>query len=142
MVIRKKKLAKRKSPPETPNREPTECFDQFLLADDDDWLPFIEPAFCNNPTAADALAHLLGTIRSAIESGPEGTRRALFTLSDGIRIAYKYTAEHKAALRLYNLSLTGELHPGDDPLTLISGALKRAGLRAISDESTAEEIEP
>ncbi|HKX31961.1 MAG TPA: hypothetical protein VJ302_30015 [Blastocatellia bacterium] len=110
-------------------KEPTECYDPFLLADDHDWLNFMEPVLCENSGAADSLARLLFRLKEAIESGPEGVARASFTLSDGIRLAYKYTEAHKAALRLYNLSLTGALKPDDEPLHLIREALARGGDR-------------
>src|SRR5262245_2347828 len=66
------------------HKEPTECYDPYLLADDEDWLIFMEPVLCENPVAADSLARLLFTIKEAIDSGPEGAARASFTLSDGI----------------------------------------------------------
>src|SRR5262245_38207089 len=100
------------APPAAPlHQEPTECYDPYLLVDDEDWLIFMEPVLCENPVAADWFAHLLYKIKQAIDSGPEGAARASFTLSDGIRLAYKYTEAHKAALRLYNMSLTGWLNP-------------------------------
>ena len=124
----KKKMVVVKTPnPDRAHREPTECYDDFLLADDEDWLAFLEPLLCKNAGAAEDFARLLNVIRNAIQSGPEGIARAVFTLSDGIRIAYKYTETHKAALRLYNLSLTGDVAPEDEPLVLISRALRRAG---------------
>jgi hypothetical protein len=85
---------------------PGERFDEFLLADDDDWLVVLEPVFCgeNGENLADSFARLLYEIITAIESGPAGIARAVYTLRDGIRIAYKYTAAHQAALQLYNLS--------------------------------------
>jgi hypothetical protein len=70
---------------------PTECFDNYLLADDEDWLFFVETALCENPQAAVSLARLLCTLKESIDSGPEGAKRTSFTLSDGIRIAYNYT---------------------------------------------------
>jgi hypothetical protein len=106
--------------------QPTECFDDYLLADDEDWLLFVEPLLCENPQAAVSLARLLCTLKQAVESGPEGAERASLTLSDGIRIAYKYTEAHRLALRLFNLYLEGRLRVEDEPLQLLSGAIARA----------------
>src|SRR5882672_1163865 len=53
---------------------PTECFDDYLLADDEDWLLFVEPVLCENPGAAVSLARLLCTLKEAIDSGPEGAK--------------------------------------------------------------------
>jgi hypothetical protein len=105
---------------------PTKCFDDYLLADDEDWLSFVEPASCEAPGAAVSLARLLCTLKEAIDSGPEGAKRASFTLSDGIRIAYKYTEAHQLALRLFILYLEGRLRVEDEPLQLLSAAIARA----------------
>jgi hypothetical protein len=56
-----------------------------------------------------SLARLLCTLKQAVESGPKGAKRASFTMSDGIGIAYKYTEAHQLALRLFNLYLEGKL---------------------------------
>lgn|GEM_PF-790220 len=113
-------------PADTPrHREPTECHDPYLLFDDEDWLIFIEPALCDNPEAADSFAHLLFVLKEAIESGPAGVSRAGYTLSDGIRLVYKYTETHKASLKLYTLSLTGRLKSADEPMKVIPAAIER-----------------
>jgi hypothetical protein len=43
---------------------------------------------------------------------------------------YLYTDAHKAALKLYVLSLAGELKPQDEPLNLINAAIERGKSRA------------
>lgn len=96
-----------------------------LLADDETWLIFLEQAFCTDPTGSDTLAHLLFTLKEAIESGPDARRQAVNTLLDGIRLAYLYTEEHKLGLKLYLLYLTGQLKPQDEPLILLSRAIER-----------------
>jgi hypothetical protein len=96
-----------------------------LLADDETWLIFLEPAFCKDPTGSDTLAHLLFTIKEAIESGPDGRRQAVNTLLDGISLVYRYTEEHKLGLKLYLLYLTGHLKPQDEPFTLLSRVIER-----------------
>jgi hypothetical protein len=48
------------------------------------------------------------------------------TLLDSIEVLYLYTDAHKAAVKLYVLSLAGNLKPQDEPLNLINAALKRA----------------
>jgi hypothetical protein len=103
-----------------------------LLFDDNGW-NFIEPPYNTDPNAADALADNLATIRTAMLSGPEGVERADATLMAGIEAAFRCSRTYKAAFRLYVLNFGGELPPDDEPLTLIRGALKRAGVR-IEDE--------
>ena len=119
--------------------EPTECHDPYSLDDDEIWLLWMEPMLCDNPDAAESLAHLLFTLKRAIESGPEGTARALFTIEDGIRIAYKYTKTHKAALRLYHLYLAGELKVEDQPLQLINAAISRRRAKTEKAKRTAQD---
>lgn len=95
------------------------------LIDEETWLVFLESAFRKNSVGTTPLVHLLFDLKEAIESGPDGVRQAVNTLSDGIRLVYLYTDEHKFALRLYTLYLTGHLNPKDEPLTLLNGAIER-----------------
>lgn len=102
-----------------------ECDCENLLVDHDTWTVILEPALCNNSDTAESLASLLFTIKESIEGGPEGIKRAINTLLDGISLVYIYTDIHKAALNLYLLWLTGHLKPQDEPLQLISTAIER-----------------
>ena len=61
---------------------------------------------------------------------PEGVMRASKILSNGIEVLYLYTNTHKAALRLYVLSLEGELKPKDEPVNLINAAIERGRRRS------------
>jgi hypothetical protein len=65
-------------------------------------------------------------LKEAIDSGPEGAKRASFTSSDGIRIAYNYTEAYQLALRLFILYLEGRLRVEDEHLKLLSAAIARA----------------
>ncbi|MDT4895245.1 MAG: hypothetical protein QOH25_322 [Acidobacteriota bacterium] len=47
------------------------------------------------------------------------------TLLNGIELIYLHTSAHKAALKLYVLSLEGKLKPQDEPLNLINAAIER-----------------
>ena len=98
---------------------------ESMLTDGETWLVFLETAFRNDSTGADTLAHLLFIIKEAIESGPDGVKRAVSTLSYGLRLVYLYTDEHKLALKLYLLYLTGDLRPQDEPLTLLDSEIER-----------------
>jgi hypothetical protein len=103
-----------------------DCNCRKLLADRETWEIILEPAFCNDPGAAGSLAHLLFVLRKAIASGPEGSMRVINTLQDGIRMVWPYTEEHKLARELYEIYLSGELKPWDEPRQLLGGALERA----------------
>ena len=105
-----------------PNGPKCDC--QAPLADKETWEIILEPAFCHDPGAAHVLAQLLFSLKEAIERGPEGSRRAINTLRDGIERTYLYTDAHKAALKLYVLSLTGHLKPQNEPLQLIKAAIE------------------
>jgi hypothetical protein len=89
----------------------TEYETDRLLADKETWLLFLETAVCDNPVGANTLARLLFTVKGAIERGPDDLERAINTLLDGIELTYLYTDEHRLALKLYMLYLTGHLKP-------------------------------
>jgi hypothetical protein len=97
-----------------------------LLADDVTWNAILKPALCQDADAVDVLARLLFTIRKAIDTDQEGVTQASETLLNGIELIYLHTNAHKAALKLYVLSLEGTLKPQDEPLRLINAALERA----------------
>ena len=105
------------------------CLSEHLLADDETWAAILEPALCQDAASVDALARLLFTIKRAIDTEPDGVTRASRTLQNGIEQAYLHTDAHKAALRLYVLSLEGDLRPHDEPLHLINAAIERAAGR-------------
>ena len=96
-----------------------------LLADDETWRAILEPALCQDSAAVETLARLLFRLKKAIEDGPDGANCAVKALSDGIEFIYPYTKAHQAALRLYILSLEGNLKPHDEPLNLINAAIER-----------------
>ncbi len=99
-----------------------------LVVDHEDWTAILEPALCQDSAAVECLARLLFTIKKAIETGPDGVAQASRALSVGIESTYLYTDAHKAAQKLYLLSLTGELKPQDEPLQLINEAIKRSAI--------------
>jgi hypothetical protein len=99
------------------------------LADEEDWAAILEPALCQDAAAVECLARLLFTIKKAIENGPEGVMQASKMLLDGIESIYLHTNAHKAAIKLYVLSLEGDLKPQDEPLNLINAALERGKSR-------------
>lgn len=104
-----------------------------LLADKEDWIAILEPLLCQDTVVVDYLAHLLFTIKRAIDSGSEGAIQASRTLLNGIELIYLHTDAHKAALKLYVLSLEGKLKPQDEPLSLINAAIERNRSRAQLD---------
>ena len=79
----------------------------------------------NNPATADGVARRLFVLKQVIDSGPNGVKEASETLLASIEAAYLHTEAHRAALRLYVMSLTGQLKPQDEPLRLINEAIKR-----------------
>lgn len=93
--------------------------------DDETWTAILEPELCKDSAAVEILARLLFTLKKAIDSGPEGAMRASRTLLHGVELIYPYTEAHKAALKLYVLSLEGNFKPEDEPLNLINAAIER-----------------
>lgn len=96
-----------------------------LLADGETWAAILEPALCQDTAAVETLARLLFGLKKAIDGGPEGAMRASQTLQQGIEAMYLHTKAHRAALKLYVLSLDGHLKPQDEPLHLINAAIER-----------------
>ncbi len=96
------------------------------IADLETWINIIEPELSKDPAAVEFLARLLFIIKKEINSGPEGVIRASQILLNGIGVVYLYTNSHKAALKLYVLSLEGTLKPQDEPLNLINAAIERS----------------
>ena len=90
-----------------------------LLIDDEAWRAI------NDPATADAVARSLFVLKEAIDSGPAGAQEASAAILADIEAAYLHTDAHRAALKLYLLSLTGQLQPEDEPLRLINAAIKR-----------------
>lgn len=98
-----------------------------LLVDEQTWQTI------NDPATADSFARTLFFLKQSIESSPNGVREASEMLLANIEAAYLHTEAHRAALRLYLLSLTGQLKPEDEPVQLIDGAIKRGTARIESE---------
>lgn len=92
---------------------------QNLLIDEPTWRAI------NDPRTAESIARSLFILKEAIDSGPEGAKEASEALLANIESAYLQTEAHRAALKLYLLSLSGHLKPQDEPLRLINGAIER-----------------
>ncbi|HWS90627.1 MAG TPA: hypothetical protein VN282_26905 [Pyrinomonadaceae bacterium] len=96
---------------------------QELLIDEQAWQAI------DDPRTAEYIARVLFTLKEAIDSGPDGAREASEAILANIEAAYLHTDAHRAAVKLYLLSLTGQLKPEDEPLQLINGAIKRGASR-------------
>lgn len=107
----------------------TTCNECNLLVDRETWIAILEPALCTDSAAVECLARLLSIIKKAIDDGPDEAKRASNTISAGIELIYLYTDAHKAALKLYLLSLTGQLKPQNEPLQLINEAIERETIK-------------
>lgn len=90
-----------------------------MLIDEQTWRAI------DDPKTAEYIARRLFDIKEAIDSGPDGAREASEALLVNIEAAYLHTEAHRAAVKLYLLSLTGRLGPQDEPLQLINKAIKR-----------------
>lgn len=93
--------------------------DQNLLIDERTWQTI------NDPHTADSIARTLFVLKKTTDSGSDGAKEASRVILANIESAYLHTDAHKAALKLYLLSLTGRLKPQDEPFQLINKAIKR-----------------
>jgi hypothetical protein len=109
-----------------------QCDEDSLLFDREELAVWIGLILDGDPRAADVLARLLDTFRHAIDGGLRGINTARRGLVTAVELTYLRTGTHASALKLYHLSLEGELRGEDEPLTLINAALGRstAGARA------------
>lgn len=96
---------------------------QDLLIDEQTWQAI------NDPKTAEYIARRLFVIKQAIDSGSDGTKEASEAILANIEAAYLHTDAHRAAVKLYLLSLTGHLKPEDEPLRLIGRAIERGAAR-------------
>lgn len=85
--------------------------------------------------AADVLARLFEEFRRAIEGGLRGINEAREALAAAVEISYLHSEAHAAAVRLYRLSVEGQLRVEDEPLQLIGAALERGAAKARAGDS-------
>jgi hypothetical protein len=102
------------------------------LAIDSEMWEIITEEFQDDPGGANTLAHVLFDLRAAMTSGRKVRLQMAASLTEGIRTAYLYTNEHKLAAQLYELELSGDLTPENEPLTLLEGAIER-GSREVKN---------
>jgi hypothetical protein len=108
------------------------CDEDSLLFDREDLALSVGLILDGDSLAADVLARLLDSFRHAIDGGLRGINAARRRLKLAVELAYLRTHAHDSALKLYRLSLEGELKGEDEPLTLIDAAIGRSttGVRA------------
>lgn len=98
-------------------------FEGNLLIDRETLARSISFILLNDP---DALASLFVELMQGIESGLDGITRTRNTLAAAVELVYLHTQAHDSALKLYQLSQEGQLKVEDDPVRLISAAIKRS----------------
>jgi hypothetical protein len=106
-------------------KEMSELLIPDALIDEEGWFAVIDPVLQGKPSEARAFAQKLYDLRREIEHGGEdGARRVVASLDEGIKLTYRYTDIHRAALRLFYLDLAGET-VGDHPQELLEAAIER-----------------
>jgi hypothetical protein len=90
-----------------------------VLIDEETWEAI------GDPDTVDCIARRLFVLKEVINGKPGVAKQAAEIIQSNIEAAYLHTDAHKAALKLYLLSLTGHLKPRDEPLQLINGAIER-----------------
>lgn len=78
------------------------------------------------PGSADVLARLFEELGQAIEGGLRGINGVREALAAGVEICYLHSEAHAAAVRLYRLSVEGQLRVEDEPVNLIGAAVERS----------------
>ena len=101
------------------------CGVESLQFDREDLARSLELILTGDPQAPDILARLLDSFKQAIESGLRGINETREALGVAVEISYLHSQAHAAAVRLYRLSVEGQLKVEDEPVRLIEGAIKR-----------------
>lgn len=81
------------------------------------WDSIVE-TFSGDPAAAFILAQVLFQLKEEIRQGRK--QSAITTLEEGIAKLYPYTDAHRAAYKLYLLSVAGKLRPRYDPTVIVN----------------------
>jgi len=84
---------------------------------DEVWDSIVE-SFADDSAAAFILAQMLFEFKERIRNGKGSA--VVKELERGIEKLYPYTDEHRAAYKLYLLSLAGKLKPKDDPTVIVN----------------------
>jgi len=87
---------------------------------------YLESILNGEPDAADVLARIFDTLRQGIDGGLAGIKQTRDALLIAVELAYLHSGSHSSALRLYRLSLAGDLLPGDEPDALHNAAIERS----------------
>jgi hypothetical protein len=105
---------------ECPPDEGKVLFDREDLASD------VELILKGDARSPEALAQLFTRFRQAIEGGLEGINQTRKALATSVELIYLHSGAHVAALKLYRLSVEGQLRMEDEPVKLIGGAIERS----------------
>jgi hypothetical protein len=101
------------------------CGDEPPLFERAELAASLELILSNDARASDELARLLDSFRDALDGGLRGINEARAALVAAVELVYLRTNAHASALRLYRLSLEGQLRVEDEPTRLIDAAIVR-----------------
>lgn len=103
------------------------------LFDREDLASDVELILKGDACSPEALAQLCTRFRQAMEGGLEGINQTRKALATAVELIYLHSGAHVAALKLYRLSVEGQLRMEDEPVNLISAAIERsaAGTRQV-----------
>ena len=73
----------------------------------------------------EALARLFILFGRAIDGGIEGIIRTRETLRAAVEVIYRHSGAYAAGVKLYRLSVEGELKVEDEPVRLVGAAIER-----------------
>jgi hypothetical protein len=102
------------------------CAEENLLFPREELSSDIASILKGDAHSPEALAHLFILLGRAISGGLEGINRVNNTLAAAVELIYPHTDAYAAGVRLYRLSVEGELKPGDEPVRLIGAAIERS----------------
>ncbi len=85
----------------------------------------IDSILSGDEHSPEALARLFVLLGRAIDGGIEGAVRVRDTLRAAVEVIYPHSGAYAAGVKLYRLSVEGELKVEDEPVRLIGAAIER-----------------
>jgi hypothetical protein len=113
---------------------PQELHETEWWLDDRLWLDLLEWLFWEDASKADIAAKLWHRLIGELSSGPDGVMHVRSSLENALRLTFPFTETYHACKILYQMSLSEEFAPTEEPMALLTEAMKRS-TRSLEEPS-------
>ena len=100
--------------------------DISIWSEEETWREILEPILSQDAQLADTFSRLWYQLLEYAQSGELGMKHSSNVLQMALTVTFHFTEVYKASRELYEMSLSGNLTPGDEPLHVLSEAIDRA----------------